>query len=335
NYGRVSYTNIAYQVQYKGQDLQMSDKLETNTGVPGIWRVFLLKDAPEPALLIGSQSIYLVTIEKEKAIVKPLFEQGSDFASIQWLDSEEGQPGIYREIYSSDERDKDFELSGGRYLAISHAVVFDTKTFQLYPFNTNNEDVDGYGVSQHKALAFAPDSTQVVYYGSKFDQNDYSITYPALICYDLKAGKAYAVPFEKAATNAFDEFRLETEWVNDYFEWTKNDQGQMRLQLKKLSQPLLKKGIITFERFPGYEYRVYPVKEHMADLLYDYMKSQLSFDTTKVQLTREAFNYKYVIPYQNRTFVIEFGKYCDDATLYEDGQNTPYEENKIIIQKIG
>ena len=133
NYGMVNQTTISYAVKYKGEPLKMSDNLETNTGLPGIWRVFFLKDAPTPSLILGSQSLYLVTIENDKPVIKTLFEQGSDFASIQWLDSEEGQPGMYREVYSSDQADTEVELSGGRYMAISHAVILDTKTFQIYP----------------------------------------------------------------------------------------------------------------------------------------------------------------------------------------------------------
>ena len=47
NYGRVSYTNVSYDVKYKGNVITMGDSLETNTGLPGIWRVFFLKDAPQ------------------------------------------------------------------------------------------------------------------------------------------------------------------------------------------------------------------------------------------------------------------------------------------------
>jgi hypothetical protein len=47
NYGRVKTTSISYEVKYKNEPLQFGEKLEVNTGLPGIWRVFYLKDAPD------------------------------------------------------------------------------------------------------------------------------------------------------------------------------------------------------------------------------------------------------------------------------------------------
>lgn len=331
NYGRVPYTNISYAVQYKGQPLQFSDKLETNTGVPGIWRVFFIKDSPKPALILGSQSLYLVTIEKDQPIIKPLFEQGSDFAAIQWLDSEDGQPGLYREVFSSDERDKEVELAGGRYMAISHAVVLDTKTFEIFPFNTNNERIDEYYPDQLRAIAFSPDSTQVVYGAAKQNAEDYS---QGLMCYEFKSGKKYLVSYDKVKCHVYDAFKLYADWMQDYFEWTKNEKGELRLQPRKLDKPPYRKGILHFERFPGYQYMLYPVKATLMEPLYQFMQQELQLDTTQVQQVHEQYNNKITIPYQGRTFIIEYGKHGNDLVLYEDGGNTPFEINKKIIQQI-
>ncbi|MGB4849381.1 MAG: hypothetical protein WBP41_15760, partial [Saprospiraceae bacterium] len=48
----------------------------------------------------------------------------------------------------------------------------------------------------------------------------------------------------------------------------------------------------------------------------------------------EEYNNKITIPYQNRTFIIEYGKYGDELVLYEDRGNTTFEENKLMIQQI-
>ena len=332
NYGRANYTNVSYAVKYKGEPLQLSNKLETNTGLPGIWRVFTLKDAPVPTLILGSQSLYLVTIENDQPVIRPLFEQGSDFAAIQWLDSEEGQPGIYREVFSSDEHDTEVELSGGRYMAISHAVVLDTKTFELFPFNTDNESIDDYYPDQRRAIAFSPDSTQVVYGAARQNAEDYSL---GLMCYEFRTGKKYLVTYDQVKLNVYDGFKLYPDWLQDYFEWAKNEQGELRLQLKKLEKPPFRKGIIHFERYPGYEYKLYPVKETLMDPLYQFMVKELRIDTAQVQQVHEQYNNKITIPYDGRTFIIEYGKYGNDLVLYEDGQNTPYDVNKVLIQQIG
>lgn len=334
NYGRANYTNVSYDVKYKGETLHFGDSLETNTGLPGIWRVFLLTDSPQPAMILGSQSMFLVTLKDEKPVITSLFSQGSDFASIQWLDSEEGQPGMYREIYSSDTQETSVELSGGRYLAISHAVVLDTKTFEIFPFNTNNETVDSFYVHLRRALAFSPDSNQVVYGAYKSNEEDYSITYLALACYDFRTGKSYAVPFDKKSMNVYTDTKLDNDWFNDYFEWTKADSGGLQLQVKKSGKAPYKKGLIYFERYPGYQYELYPVKATLMNPLYAYVQQVWKIDTAQVTQVHEEYNNKITIPYQNRTFIIEYGKYGDELVLYEDRGNTTFEENKLMIQQI-
>src|SRR6187549_751369 len=66
NYGRVGYSNVSYDVKFKGEPIAFEGGLEDNTGLPGIWRIFTLHNTPQPTLLLGSQSLYLVTLENDK-----------------------------------------------------------------------------------------------------------------------------------------------------------------------------------------------------------------------------------------------------------------------------
>jgi len=332
NYGRVKYTNISYRAYYKDKPVLFGANLETNTGVPGVWRIFNLKGAKAPALIAGSQSLYLVTIENDQPVTTPLYEQGSDFAAVQWLDSEDGQPGIYREVFSSDSRDTDVELSGGRYMAISDAVVLDTKTFELFTFNNANESINDYYPGQRRAIAFSPDSTQVVYGAARQNAEDYS---QGLFCYEFRTGKKYLVAYDDKKLNVHDPSKLYPDWLMDYFEWKKNEQGELRLQLKTLDAEPNKKGIIHFERYPGYQYLLYPVKEAIVEHLYNYMLQELKFDTAQVQRVHEPYNYTYTIPYQGRTLTIQYGKYGNDLVLFEEDDTSSYEVSKAIIQQIG
>jgi hypothetical protein len=123
--------------------------------------------------------------------------------------------------------------------------------------------------------------------------------------------------------------------MQDYFEWKKNDQGELHLQVKKSEKQPFRKGIIHFERYPGYQYMLYPVKETLMDPLYAFMQQELNLDTAQVQRVHEQYNNKITIPYQGHTFIIEYGKYGNDLVLYEDESNTSFEVNKVIIQRIG
>lgn len=335
NYGRVPYTNISYAVKYKDKPLQFSDKLETNTGVPGIWRVFFLKEAPTPTLLIGSQSLYLVQLQNDQPVIQPLHVQSSDFASVQWLDSEAGQPGICREIFSSDEYDRDNVLSGGKYLSLSGAAVLDTRTFELYPFNTNNEWIDGYSIARKNIVAFSPDSTQVVCCGQKNDEVDYMKTNYAWVCFNFKDKTAYSVPFDSKSLHMKSEDRIDGEWFADHFEWIKSREGQFRLQAIIRDTLAPQKGKLFFERYRRYQYELDPVKEPMIEHVFQFIKNELQLDTSKVTRTTEQYNDKYTIPYQQTQLILEYGKYGNDLILYEDGGNSPYEANKLLIQQIG
>jgi hypothetical protein len=334
NYGRVNYTNISYAVQYKGEPLRMSDKLETNTGVPGIWRVFFLKDAPSPALLLGSQSLYLVTLENDQPVIKPLFEQGYDFASIQWLDSEAGQPGEYREVFSSDEFDTGTELMGGRYMAISHAVVLDTKTFETYPYNTNNEPVEGYTINGSNTLAFSPDSTQLIYLGFKNDDIHYDITHMALLSYNFRTKATYAVPFDKATLKLKDELKITTEWITDYFEWIKQEDGTLKLAAKKSGTPPYPKGVLYYQRNKGYTYTLDPVKESMMEHLSSYIKTELKLEPAQVYRMDGDYANRLYIKYNDITAMMIYGEYGNDLVLKQD-VGIDFAKNKAFITRIG
>jgi hypothetical protein len=334
NYGRVNYTDISYDVKYKGKPLQFKDGLETNTGLPGIWRVFYLKDAASPTLLLGSQSLYLVQLQNDQPVVRPLHVQSSDFASIQWLDSEGGQPGIYREIYSSDEYDTDNIITRGRYLALSGTTVLDTRTFELYPFNRNQEWIDGYSIARKNIVAFSPDSMQVVLCGQKNDEVDYMKTHYAWVCFNFRDKTAYSVPFDSEALHMKSEERIDSEWFSDHFEWKKSEEGPFRLQPISGEKLVLQKGKLFFERHQGYQYELDPVQEPMIEHVFQFILKELHLDTTLVTRTTEKYNNKYIIPYQQTQLLLEYGKYGSDLLLKEDPPKLPYQENRTLISRL-
>lgn len=333
NSGRVNYTHLSYDVQYKGQPLTF-DHLETNTALPGIWRVFHLPEASVQALLLGSQSQYLVTEEDGKTNIKPLHQQSSDFASIQWLDSENGQPGDYREIYSSDPYDTEMELSGGRFMAISHAMVFDTRTFELFPFNTNNEPVEEYTVHQRNAVGFSPDSTQVVYCGYRQNPADYMLNHLARVCFGFKQGKAYAVPFDKTATYLKDESKITNEWVADFFEWTSMEGNTLRLTAKVFEVPPPRKGVLLHERHKGNTLTLEPVKASMMDHLLDFIKTQYSLDTTQAYQIEGDYLSRYYLKIGDTMYHLIYGEFGSDLVLKVDPQSQVSTTNKETVLKI-
>lgn len=335
NYGRVNQTTITYEVKYKGKPLKVvGEDLETNTGLPGIWRVFYLKSALEPALILGSQSLYLVTIENEQPTLKSLYSQGGDFASVQWLDSEGGQPGVYKEVYGSDEFDQDPELSGGHFMAISRSVVLDTKTFDIYPFNTNKEWIDGFSITYNEALAFSPDSAQIVYLGHKSNPDDYKISLYALLSYNFRTGETYAVPFQRDVVRLKNFEMAAPMWVADYFDWKKNEAGGFRLSIKEFSTPPNVKGVLKHERYKGSTYHLNPVMEPMLDHLLAYIVKEYKISDEGIIQDKQEYKHIVTINIGDKNLTLTYGEYGDDLVLVQHNI-IDYKQNKELITKIG
>ncbi len=100
-------------------------------------------------------------------MVEPILEQSSDFASLQFLDSEAGQPGPFMEVFSKSDTiglDQLDTLKGGRYMLVSGHVVMDIQTNKRWLFNRDNNAVDNYSFPQpNGALAFSPDHKKIVF----------------------------------------------------------------------------------------------------------------------------------------------------------------------------
>ena len=103
NAGVVKYTDVAYGIFYQGQPVAFPGALQNNTGLPFLWAVYALPGAPDPTLVAGSQSIYLIYLKDGAPVVEPILQQGHDFASLQFLDSEAGQPGRFTEVFMKSE----------------------------------------------------------------------------------------------------------------------------------------------------------------------------------------------------------------------------------------
>lgn len=71
-----------YSLYYQDQLISLPEALNQNTGVPGLWKVLILRDAPRPALLAGSKSVYLLTEAPDTYKITPVSEQHSDFARL-------------------------------------------------------------------------------------------------------------------------------------------------------------------------------------------------------------------------------------------------------------
>lgn len=287
NYGMVNRTSVAYSILHRGKIVEFPSNLQNNTGMPYVWSVMALPDAPEPTLLAGSQSLYLIYLKNEAVQVEPLVVQGSDFASVQFLDSQNGQPGAFKPVYgknSPHEMDKLDSLQGGRLLMISEHGVLDVKTRAFKTFNKDNNSIDNYSPFNNQgALAFAPDQRQIVFRAAFQSWNTETENLPdsehGLIAYDYQQDQGYVVPFDDTDTRSKNPFDMDLDWLQTYFDWQQKPDGSYRLQVRKLSE--LPPWTGSYSASDGY-YTLYPVKAGMLPVFTDFVLEQMGWSKSNI-----------------------------------------------------
>lgn len=338
NYGVSKQTDISYSIWYEGKPVVFPSSLQTNTGLAYLWRVYALPDAPTPTLLAGSQSLYLVYVQDGQPIVEPVREQGSDFASVQFLDSEGGQPGAFTEVFIKSntlEMDQLDSLNGGRYMLVSGHVVIDIQTGKRWYFNRDNNAVDNYSYPQPRgALAFSPDHKKIVFNSAFQSWNTEESKLPesehAIVVYDFEADKGYTVLYDDTDTRLKKIYEINLAWFNTYFEWNTNDDT---LSLKKWDK--LPDWSGSYNEKDNYYY-LYPVKAGMLPVFKDFVLQQMGWNVENVlgDTTTE---------YSGRTLKLGSGATKFDIAFEEDEQQISFStdlyeednpENKMMVQKI-
>ena len=284
NNGMVNQTNISYSIWFEGKPVEFPSALQTNTGLPFLWRVHALPDAPTPTLLAGSQSLYLVYIKDGHPIVEPVVEQSKDFASVQFLDSDGGQPGTFTEVFSKSDTvglDQLDTLKGGRYLLVSGHTVLDVQTLKQMLFSKDNNAVDNYSYPQPDgALAFSPDRKKIVFNAGFQSWNTEESKLPdsehALVVYDFENDKGYTVLYDDTDTRMKNFADINLEWFNTYFEWNTNGDS---LSLKKWDKLPYWTGSFSQK---DYYYYLYPVKASMLPVFKDFVLQQMGWNETNI-----------------------------------------------------
>ena len=314
-----------YSIIYQEEAITFPDALNQNTGVPGLWKVYILKDAPQPALLAGSKALFLITEENGTYQLTAIPQKTSNFISLQWLDSEDGQPGPKSELFSSNDTGIDCLLTGGQFLLINKNVVLDIHDLSLYPFEVENYRIHDY--SANNVIGFSPDQEQIVYLGSKYE----GVYHHALLVCNFKANQVQLIPFDRTATRLHDPYSLPPDWLLTYFNWKQREDGSSVLEQ------------IEFDTLPNWEghfsgqsaYSVSPVKEEMVDTLAAFTQAFLQLDDADVEYevheVGNQYNFKVGESRLKISYLENLGTaYFSDHILDED------EEQALkIIKKVG
>jgi hypothetical protein len=325
NHGYVKQTDVAYSIFYEGKAIQFPKKLETNTGLPFLWRVFALPGTPSPSLIAGSQSLYLIYVKDKTLVMEPLVEQSSASASLQFLDSENGQPGPYTEVFIEDdpaEMETLDQLEGGRFLMITEHAVLDVQTLEIKRFNTKNEGLDNYSFPYpHGALAFSPDRTSLVFH-AEFEnwdtqKEDLPETEHGLVVYNYLNDDGYAVPYNDTETRMINVQNIDNDWLNTFFEWKQDKKGKLQLQLRQLEKAPPWVGAYNPE---DHYYTLYPVKPGMLPVFLNFVLNQIGGSAANILEDKTG-------EYTGRSLLLASGELKLDINSKEDEQKLTFSKH--------
>jgi hypothetical protein len=230
------------------------------------WTVLRIEGAPQPALLVSAGPMHLLTVAQGRLKVQSL---GGDTADVQWLDSQNGQPGPV-EMFGPAQKDieADTWLRGGRHLLIDRRVVLDVSNLTVKPVEP--WIVGGLNASTESAVSLSPRRTLFAMpaTGTSGERND---AQGALVI-DLVRGGTQAVILGGQIPPR-DAREPQAEWFARHFEWTIGSGGVEQLRVRPLPLPWKKRGAqVVFGETR--EYHVQRVKPELAAALAALMRGR-------------------------------------------------------------
>lgn len=315
-----------FSIKNNGKSVSIND----NKGGSYFWQAWFLKDAPKTTILAGSQSMYLITEENGKAKVLPVNEQDNNFGKIQWLDSENGQPGKRVEIYNANSSNEPRYLSGGQFLFINTKVVLNVQTLKSYSIDVNSSELvtqlDEYNPFDSRAVAMSPDKSQLVLIGTRRNPVSRLSEY-ALVSIDFVKNKAYAVPFDRTETRFSTIWDASSEWVNSYFHWVVNTSGKQVLQKRRLE--VLPYWVGRWTLYPPDDviqnYQLVPVKKDIIKSFVDFVR--IIYPSVQIESKEQSPQTINYLTINNYKLGLYFNS--DNQTL------SLVSENKELLKDIG
>jgi hypothetical protein len=233
------------------------------------WDARVLAGAPRPAVVVAQLGVWLLTEgEGGVPVVTTLAAPTQDFATLQWLDAEAGQPGEEFTVAMREQAVLPMTLAGGQRLLVNRRNVLDVDTLRTHPFSPYEPTpMDGFYPSNEPARALSPDGRQLVFVANRNVGMGYDY---ALVAVDYAANRASVVPFGRTATRFGSVEDFDPAWFAHYFEWRPAGEG-VRLAVREGVVPRPWHGHASRDGSGRVEYRLRPVTRAMLDVLADFV----------------------------------------------------------------
>ena len=313
-----------YKVFYKGEPVVLPKASDQYTGIPGIWNVFMLEDAPQPALLLGSRLLYLLTEENNMMKITPFKKENFGNPRMQWLDSEGGQPGQKNRLLVSQDTDASHNLSEGEYVLINGNTVLEIATLAIYPLNKYSKDAEEYDAT--KVVAFSLDKSEVVFMGNRgFGEYEY-----ALLSFRFKTNGVYSIPIDRNEMRLDEPYNLSPTWFKTYFEWEKSSVGSYSLKKKALDKLPNWEG-----RIEGDSYSLSSVKQELMQIFFDFTKSVLVLKDSDIDVNNFDGMVEYRFEYEALELSLSF--LDENNTIYFSKHFTGKDskEYNLLMKRVG
>lgn len=330
NEGHVSkHRQTKYKVFYHDERITFPEELDANTGVPGIWKVYFLEDAPTPTLLVGSKQVYLVNEKDEAVNLIPIPANYSNYASVQWLDTQDSQPGPKTEILVGEDTTNCI-LTDGQHLLINETSVLRIKDLKLFHFTPNRDHTDDY--STYQVLGFSPDKREIAFMGSKSHEIHRTEFVQGIVVYNIEGKRAYTLPVDKTNTRLHDPYSAGAEWFNTYLEWKQDTNGRFIVNLKTLPELPAWTGHFT----KSANYQLSPVREEMHAVFLAFVKTHLSLSEDEIQTDEYNGLIDFRITFSGFVLNIGYQKDFRSVSFSVSFMNKgPEEEAKKLIAEVG
>ena len=270
---KVTNAYTLYNIIHNDKPVLFPEGMNKNTGVPGVWKAYILSDAPKPTLLAASQSVYLVSENENDVAITTVHEQ-NDFAKLQWLDSLNGQPGEQWELYAEEESDPTLQLKGGEYLLVSEQVVLHIPTLTQYPIKIDwNRTMD---YDPGPVLGFAPSKNSIAFLGSQYNDGKWAYSVTVI---NFKNGMLKTLPFDRTATRFYDPWESDHKWLNTYFNWDQDDAGNDVIVQRQLDSLPYWQGHFG----KGTSFSLSPTKADMALVFVDFIEKHLNLEKSALR----------------------------------------------------
>ncbi len=210
-----------YELLYRGQPVVIDSSEGPAAQFLEAW---FLEGATIPAVLLGSQSFFLVT-EVDGALRTIELSIGADaLATYQWLDGDDGQPGAEQEVSIADHRSESRTLSGGTLLLLNHETVLRIAPLAHFRVRSpiDSPELWDYNVGGEPVRALSPDKTQFVL----ADAPDDNPAQAALVVIDIATDQGYAVIYDAQALNVATVWDVTPAWIAEHFAWQKASDGK-------------------------------------------------------------------------------------------------------------